>query len=318
MSSSWSTVVDHARTHHATITLVQARELGVTRRQLTSWAHTGRLLHPAPGIYAIAGSPTTWRHDVAIAAGSSAGCASHRTAAALWELDGFPPRQIEVLVPYGLRRRRTSWIVHESRAIRSVDLDEVDGIPCTSVVRTLLDLAAVAHPFLVGQALDHACRRWPGMLDAVDRRHAELRRKGRGGCRLMSELLDERIGRSRYTDSGFEASVLRLVRSIGLPEPALQHTVRDGDFVAQLDLAWPTIKWAVECDSLAHHSGKRAHEWDRQRRRHLKRLGWDIVEVTYDDITLRRDETGRELLALHRQRAHSLLSDVRYRIGPEV
>ena len=134
----------------------------------------------------------------------------------------------------------------------------------------------------------------------------------------MSELLDERIGRSRYTDSGFEASVLRLVRSIGLPEPALQHTVRDGDFVAHLDLAWPTIKWAVECDSLAHHSGKRAHEWDRQRRRHLKRLGWDIVEVTYDDITLRRDATGRELLALHRQRAHSLLSDVRYRIGPEV
>ncbi len=65
----------------------------------------------------------------------------------------------------------------------------------------------------------------------------------------------------------------------------LQHAVRDGDFVAYLDLAWPAVRWAVECDSLAHHSGKRAHEWDRARRRRLKRLGWDVVEVTYDQVT---------------------------------
>ena len=49
--------------------------------------------------------------------------------------------------------------MHESRTLRGVDLDEVDGIPCTSVPRTILDLPAVAHPFLVGQALDDACRR---------------------------------------------------------------------------------------------------------------------------------------------------------------
>jgi hypothetical protein len=136
-------------------------------------------------------------------------------------------RQIEVLVPYGLRRRRPGWIVHESRSIRGVDLDELDDIPCTSVVRTILDLAAVAHPFRVAQALDHASRRWPGTLAAVDRRHAELRRKGRRGCRLMSDLLDERLGRGRYTDSDFESKTVRLVRSIGLPEPELQQTARE-------------------------------------------------------------------------------------------
>ena len=103
--------------------------------------------------------------------------------------------------------------------------------------------------------------------------------------------------------------------SIGLPEPVLQHTVRDGDFVAHLDLAWPTIKWAIECDSLAHHSGKRAHEWDRQRRRRLKQLGWDIVEVTYDDVTKRTDDTGAELRALYNDRlqAASARAHRRYR-----
>jgi hypothetical protein len=306
MSSSWPLLVGHARAHHATITWSDARGLGISPRQITSWTAAGRLVHAAPNVYVVAGAPTTWRQRLSVAAGSSGGWASHRAAAALWGLDGFSPRQIEVLVPYGLRRRRTEWIVHESRSIRGVDLDEVDDIPCTSLVRTILDLAAVAHPFRVAQALDHASRRWPGTLDAVDRRYAELRRKGRRGCGLMRDLLDERLGRGRYTDSDFETKTLRLVRAIGLPEPELQHTVRDGRFVAFIDLAWPAIMWGIECDSLEHHLNERAHNWDRRRRRRLKRLRWDLAEVTYDDVTKRRHETGRELLELYRDRERSL------------
>jgi very-short-patch-repair endonuclease len=87
----------------------------------------------------------------------------------------------------------------------------------------------------------------------------------------------------------------------------LQYAVRDGDFVAFLDLAWPDIRWAIECDSLAHHSGKRSHEWDRTRRRRLKRLGWDVVEVTYHQVT--RDGKAmaselRELYELRRKAVH--------------
>jgi hypothetical protein len=315
MSSSWSRVVDHARTHHATVTPAAALTLGVSDRDMSRWAELGRLVRQAPGVYVVAGAPDTWHQRVSVATGSAAGWASHRTAAAIWDLDGFPPRHVEVLVPHGRWRRRGDWIVHETRNLRGVDLDEVDGIPCTSVARTLLDSIAVAHPFVVGLALDHACRRWPRMLEVVVQRHLELPRRGRRGSRIMSEMLDERLGRGRFTDSGFETRALRLVSSIGLPEPVLQHTVRDGDFVAHLDLAWPTIKWAIECDSLAHHSGKRAHEWDRQRRRRLKQLGWDIVEVTYDDVTKRTDDTGAELRALYNDRlqAASARAHRRYR-----
>jgi hypothetical protein len=307
-STSWTRLVDHARAHHATITGRRARELDIRPDELANWTRSGRLALDAPGVYVISGAPATWRQRLSIASGSTNGWASHRAAAGLWTLDGHPPRQVEVLVPHGLWRRRTAWTVHESRAIRGVDLDEVDGIPCTSLVRTVLDLAAVSHPFLVARALDDASRRWPGTLDAIGRRFAELGGRGRRGSRVMREMLDERLGRGRYTDSGFETMTLRLVRSLGLPEPVLQHTVRDGDFVAHLDLAWPSITWAIECDSLAHHSGKAAHEWDRQRRRHLKRLGWDLVEVTYDDVVKRGDLTGRELLALYRAREETIRS----------
>ena len=259
-------------------------------------------------MYVIAGAPDSWFQQVRVAVGSSGAWASHRTAAALWRLDGFSTGRIEVLVPYGKRRRRTAWRVHETRAIRGVDLDEIDGIAVTSLARTLIDLAAVSHPIRVAQALDHACRHRPGTLQDVSARHAELARRGRRGIVLMRRLLEERLGTGRFAESGFETRTVHVVRAAGLPEPELQHRVQDGDFVAYLDLAWPDIRWMVECDSLAHHSGKRAHEWDRARRRHLKRLGWDGVEVTYDDVTLHPTRTGRELRSLYEARYHQVLS----------
>jgi very-short-patch-repair endonuclease len=295
----WSKLANAAARRHGVVGWTEAVELGLAESTLGDWVTAGRLQRPAPNVLVVAGAPDTWRQRAALAAQSGGGFASHRTAAVLWDLDGFEPRQIEVLTLHGLRRRRSAWVVHETRNLAGVDLDEVDGIECTSVVRTLLDLPAVAHPFRVAQALDCACRRRPGTLEVVAQRHRELKRQGRRGSRAMAEMLAERLGTGRFTDSGFEASAVRLVRRFGLPEPVLQHCVRDGDFVAYLDLAWPAVRWAVECDSLAHHFGKRAHEWDRLRRRRLKRLGWDVVEVTYDQVTKQAMATGRELRELY-------------------
>jgi very-short-patch-repair endonuclease len=304
----WGKLASEAVRRHGAIGWHAALALGVPESTLGSWVATGRLLRPAPGVLVVAGAPCTWRQRVSVAAVSGKAWASHRTAACLWELDGFPPRQIEVVTPYGLRRKRSQWIVHESRLLRGVDLDEVDGIACTSVVRTVLDLPAVAHPFRVAQALDHTCRRAPGTLEALAHRHRELARPGRRGSRVMAAMLAERLGTGRFTESGFEARAVRLVRRAGLPEPVLQHTVRDGDFLAHLDLAWPEVRWGVECDSLAHHSGKRAHEWDRLRRRRLKRLGWDVVEVTFDQVARESAATGHDLRELYEARRRSLSS----------
>jgi very-short-patch-repair endonuclease len=243
---------------------------------------------------------------VAVATASGHAWASHRTAAALHGLDGFDRGPVEVLAPHGRGRARAGWTVHESRHLRAVDLGQRDGVPCTTVVRTVLDLPAVAHPFRAGQALDHACRLEPGALDLIVRRFVELARRGRPGTALMRALLAERLATDRFTQSGFEAVTLRLVRSVGLPEPVTQHLVRDGSFRVHLDLAWPPIRLGLECDSLAFHSGKRAHEWDRQRRRHLARLGWEIVEVTYDDVTKRPRRTGAELRELHALRTATI------------
>jgi hypothetical protein len=310
MDAAWLRLTDFTRGHDGVITWPQADALAIPYARLQSWRRSGRLTQPGPQVFTVAGTPATWHQRVRVATGSGAGWASHRTAAALWGLDGFERRSVEVVTARGRRRKRRGWRVHESRTLRGVDLAAVDEIPVTSLVRTLLDLPAVAHPNLVAKALDHGCRTHPGLLDAVIGRHRELPLRGRRGAALMTAMLAERAGRS-FTDSDFESATRRLVRSVGLPEPVTQHEVRDGEFVAYLDLAWPDIRWYVECDSLAHHFGKRSHEHDRGRRRRLKVLGWDSAEVTYDDVTRRARRTGAELRELYLARAATVAA-----IGP--
>lgn len=306
MDPHWACFVEFARDHHSVVTWSEARGLGVPPDRFQSWQRSGRIRRVAPQTYAVAGVPDSWRQRVRIATASSAAWASHRSAAALDELNGFHGRIIEVITERGRRRRGRAWTVHESRTLRAVDLRVVDGLPTTSTVRTILDLPAVSHPFLVAQALDDACRRSPQMLDAIVRRHRELPQRGRRGAALMTAMLSERLGEP-VGDDDFETRAIRLVRSIGLPDPVTQFKVRDGDdFVAYIDLAWPDIKWWVECDGLGGHSGKAAHEWDRQRRRRLKRLGWDGVEITFDDVTKRPDACGSDLHDLYHDRLASM------------
>ena len=307
MDPAWGAVSRFARAHHGVISSHEAATLAVPPYRLVAWARSGRLTRVAPSTYVITGSTATWHQRARIATAQDGVWASHRAAAALWRLDGFDRRTIETITLHG-RRRRRDWLVHESRTLRGVDLATTDGIDATSLVRTLVDLPAVAHPHLVALALDDAARRHPGLVEAVAQRHLELPRRGRRGAKDLTELLDERLGRGRFTDTEFETKALTLVRSAGLPEPVLQHPVRDGEFVAYLDLAWPEVRWWLECDSLAWHTGKQPHEWDRQRRRRLKRLAWDGVEVTFDDVTIRREATGRELRALFAARRSAVLA----------
>jgi hypothetical protein len=185
-------------------------------------------------------------------------------------------------------------VLHESKDLRGVDFDVVDGTPCTSEVRTLVDLPAVVHELKAGVALDQALRRDPTVLDRVVQRHLEVARRGRNGTVALRALLAERSD-ANLVDSGFERRTLRLIAGSGLPPPVTQHHIVDGDFQCWLDIAWPAHMLALECDSLAHHQGERAFRWERVRRRHLAALGWTVLEFTYREVTRQSSMVLREI-----------------------
>lgn len=303
---AWANIAEHAAQHHGVVSSSLAKDVhGVTASQLNWFERSGRLKRVASGAYVLVGSTPTWRQRAMVAVVSSQGWLSHKAAAALWGLDGFEFRRIDVLTPFGRRPKARPWRVHQTRRLRSVDLLTVDNIPCTAVPRTVIDLAAVAHPYELTKALDDACRRWPGMLDRITARFVELAGRGRRGSKLLREMLEERRG-ERFTQTGFEETARRLVLSVGLPPPVPQCRVSDDLGPMYLDLGWPEVLWAIECDSLAWHSGKHAHEGDRLRRRRLKALGWDVVEVTFADVTKRAVQTGEQLRALYQLRVEAM------------
>jgi hypothetical protein len=286
-----------AAAQHGCFTSPQLAELGISRHQLKRLGGRG-LIVPADyrTVYRLTSAPPTWRQRVMAAVLSIPGSlASHRTAASLRSLDGFAVAgRIEVITEHGTWRRR-NVTVHQSKDLVFGDRDVVDGIPCTSLVRTLVDLPAVAWELRCGQALDHARRKDRQLFERVLARHLEVARRGRDGTVMLRALLERRGVGDQLTDSGFEAKALHVITEAGLPEPVPQHQVRDGDFVAYIDLAWPDAMVGLECDSLAYHYGELAHQGDRTRRRRLTSLGWDIYEYTYQDVHRNPDTMVREL-----------------------
>ncbi|HEV7722121.1 MAG TPA: type IV toxin-antitoxin system AbiEi family antitoxin domain-containing protein [Iamia sp.] len=286
-----------AERQHATFSLAQARDLGLTDDHVRGMVDRGVAERAAPAVYRLRGTPPTWRQRLSVATLSIPGSmASHRAAARLRHLDGFERAPVELLVERGAKRRRQprAAVLHETLDLKAPDLDEVDGIACTSLVRTLVDLPAVAHEFKAGVALDQALRVDPAVLLRVAHRHREVARKGRDGTVAPRALLAER-GVGELVDSGFERRALRLIDQGGLPKPVTQHHVIHGDFECRLDIAWPEPLVAMECDSLRYHMGERAFRWERRRRRGLVALGWTVLEFTFREVTQEGPMVLREL-----------------------
>lgn len=299
---------DLAAGQHAAFSRTQARDLGVGDGHLARLADKGIIRRAAPGVFVVCGAPPTWRQRLSVGLLSVPdSMAGFRAAGRLRGLPGIVHAPIELVVEYG-RFRRTAprgVTLHERKDLRGVDHDEVDGFACTAIVRTLVDLPAVIPEERAGEALDHATRHDPGLLPKVVERHAQLARRGRNGTVAMRRLLLERTD-GLVVDSGFERTTLRLIKRGNFPRPVTQFHVVDGDFQCWIDIAWPELKLAVECDSLAWHQGERAFRWERHRRRRLIALGWTIVEFTFRDVTNEPETVLRELRHLHDRLAPSI------------
>ena len=108
----------------------------------------GRLIRLYRGVYAVGHAqltPTGWRWAVVLARGGPGAAAlSHRTAAAVWDL--LPsPGQFDVTTLQSYKSTKTIR-VHRSRTLHPSDITDHDGLPVTTVARTLVDLAATLTP----------------------------------------------------------------------------------------------------------------------------------------------------------------------------
>jgi hypothetical protein len=280
-------IAEFASRHYGLVNLPVLREMKATRTEVERRLSSGRLLRVFEGAYRVAGAPTCWQGWLLAGcwAGGLRAVASHRSAAALFELPGASTAVAEITCPRWRRAQHPQLVVHESKALSPSDCTVVDNVPVTSVELTLLMLGAVCSPLVVEMALDNAFRRELVTYQSIRALLDRLGRRGRNGAGVLRTIVDERVPAQAIPESPMETRLLWLLRQLGFPTPVPQYEVWvHGQFYGRLDAAYPDQRVGLEYQSYEHHAGKLAVDRDNARRRKFTSINWEVVEVTAEDL----------------------------------
>jgi Transcriptional regulator, AbiEi antitoxin/Protein of unknown function (DUF559)/AbiEi antitoxin C-terminal domain len=270
-----------AQRQYGVITREQLLALGIGPHGIAERLRTGRLHRLHRGVYAVGHivlKPEGHRLAAVLACGEGA-VVSHVSAAAHWGIRQSAAAVIDVTVPTSAgRRRRPGLRVHRSARLGPDDVSVHEGIPTTTVARTLVDLADVLPPQSLKRAIDEAD--YQRLLDMTALLAAVQRTPGRRGTRVL-ELA---TAPSELTRSDLEQRFLEILERHGLPRPLVNATIEG----YEVDFAWPEQKLIVELDGFAAHGRRSAFERDRLRDRRLARAGYGTLRLT--DRMVRYDE----------------------------
>ena len=222
---------------------------------------------------------------------------SHWSAAALWMIRPGSRERIDVTVSHRSRssdliRRHVSLVPHDERTVE-------EGIPVTTVPRTIFDLAATEDAEVIQNLLRES--EFLELSDRLSLPDLIERYPGRRGIRKVRSALDrlreEPPGRKR---SALEERFTPFLRRYRLPLPRYNDWIALGGKRVCVDCHWPEVRQIVELDGWQGHSTKTAFREDRARDRRLAAAGFTVTHVTWNQLD---DEPGaiaadlRELLA---------------------
>ena len=256
-------------------------------------------LHPIHrGVYAVGhlvlSVEARWMAAV-LAAGPDA-VLSYRSAGQLW---GLLPRahiQPEVTRPPGSSISRTGLTIHRY-ALCPDEVTVVNGIPTTSVFRTIFDLSAGFSMRRLEKAINETEVR--GLTDAVSLPQLLDRYPGRRGAANLRALLAAKSP-GGVTRNEFEERFLRLIDRHRLPRPRLNaHLAVEGRFF-EVDCLWEEARLAVELDGRASHDTDLRFESDRERDRMLLVADWRPLRITWRQLVDEEAKVTSDLRALLR------------------
>jgi len=225
--------------------------------------------------------------------------ASHFSAGALHALGHVDTRTVSVMV-----HSRTTHIFPGVRVLRAHDLATrhsvtVDGIPTTSVARTIVDLAAVVHPRRLRATIDDAIASRKTTAPEIHDVLLEVARRGKPGVTVLRAVLEDWIGPTRK-ESVLERAGNRLLTSAGIDGWETEHPI-PWSSNKRFDVAFPKNQVAIEWDSRRWHAHGQAFDSDRERDARALAHGWRILRFTWTDVHDRPNyviDTIRAVLAL--------------------
>jgi Protein of unknown function (DUF559) len=246
---------------------------------------SGRLRRVQRGIYLprrIEATPLVLARAALLSSDTVGAVASHQTAARVHQIAVPEDDRVQhVTVTREQRRRNRPDLHFHTRSLGCGEVERRDGIPVTSIARTLADLTTSLERVRAVWALDDALRR---RLCAKAEVSAVIERwRGGAGCVSARQRLDEADG---VAESILETAGRLVLWDRGVPLPVPQHELwaPDGTLVARLDGAYLREKVALEFDGADPHGLPEAVFRDRWRQNGLPELGWTVLRFTWWDV----------------------------------
>lgn len=297
------TILDFANAHGGVVTRTFLEQVNMTRGQIEmrvrrhGWRSLGR------GAYRVLEARGMKDRLAGAVAAIEASAVSHESAA---ELHGFRllPRGVAVISAHSRTTHTFDGVlVHRTHDLDPAHRTSVDGLPCTTVARTVVDLAAGVSDRRLGAILDDLVLRRRVELADVDIVLSSVARQGKPGVRRMRRVLSSRWGQD-HSASILERRARSLLARSGLPRPVSEFPIPWSDG-RRFDDAYPDQKLAIEWDGRKYHGQFSAFEADRRRDREALENGWRVLRFTWNDVNNRPQmvvDSVRSLLNEHSRR----------------
>jgi hypothetical protein len=274
------------------ISALQLRGLGLDRYWVWRRVDSGLLHRVYRGVYSV-GVPRVsvrGRYLGGVLACGSGARLSHRAGADLWDLRPNAT-YVEVTVPHK-RLGPPGVRVHRTRMLDPQDFTVKDGIPVTSVARTLLDLSAVLEPPDLAAALDRAERLRIFDLSAVN--DVLDRAKGRRGAAALRSAI------AAYEPSTQKSKLERRFKTLlrtapDIPSPFFNAAVEGENGTHEVDAFWANPGLAIQLDGFDFHRTRRDRERDAASDADLELVGHRVMRLTWDDVTVHGERTLRRV-----------------------
>jgi very-short-patch-repair endonuclease len=280
---------------HGVVSRAQLTSAGLTRREIGRRIEAGWLVPLHRGVYAVGHTALTRKSHLiaAVCACGPGALVGYRSAGALW---GWLRSRgaIEVTAPRS-RTKHDGILLHRSRSIHEHDRAIVDGIPVTSVARTLVDLADVLTEKRLADAVHEA--EVQRLFDLNQVNQVLDRLPGRRGRHKLRRVLAAYGDIQPSTRNRAERHVFQMCNEHGLPRPQVNTWIG----AHEVDFYWPDAALVLEFDGEATHLTHRAFHADRARDRALAARGIHVVRATARD---EHAALAQELAAILAVRLH--------------
>jgi len=287
-------------------TAAELRAAGLSRGTVRGLVRRGEMLPLSRGVYAMAGAAAAGADPrrarflplaAALAISGPSAVASHHDAAIIHgiALLDYAPADVAVARPPGAagsRSGRTGIRLHIA-ALPSGHVTVRDGIPVTTVARTVIDIARTTS-FKSGvvtadsalytrqtsiaklSAVMWDCERWPGI----------------GRARQVVDFGDARA------ESAFESIARVAFRDGGLPQPLLQVWICGNErTIGRVDFLWDEQRTIAEADGAAKYEDPDRARKQLWRDAELRRAGYEVVHFSWAELASAPDQVVRAIWA---------------------